>query len=232
MRPFNVKLLCCIGLLVGLGIIIGCGSDGDLLDQAGTRYSAYAVPNDNGEDTQEIDVWQDVCDTNGTYEDFLPFDVSVVITTDTTAVDFYIESYDVSFRPNEGTYCEESTPGCDYVDLFASELPTLTGTVLNPRHYNYSSPRILKNSTVTLSGLLVWTQGDKAFYGETLLNNPLLGEEVTNYLTGAGLGYYEARTADFTYDMQVILNCKTVENEDFSITTPWTPVHFANFDNC
>ena len=229
MRPFNVMLVCCIGLLIGLAAIIGCGSGGDLLDEPGTRYNAYAVPQDGDEDTQEIDVWQGDC--NGTPEDFWPFDVKIVIEADSTAADFTVVSYDVYFRPNEGTYCDADTViGCDSQDLSAAELPVLTGTVLNPRHFTNSDPVIQSGNVLTLDGLLVWTQGDKYFYGNTAINvDPLNG----NYVAIDGITVIEKRvTADLTYDMQVVLHCRSAENEDFTITTPWTPVHFADFNNC
>lgn len=230
MRPFHVMLLSCIGLLIGFGILIGCGSSGDLLDVTGTQYSAYASPQDNGKETSEIDVWQDDC--NGTIEDFSPFQAQVIITSESTAADFYVESYDVNFRRNEGTYCEANSSGidCTWEDLFAAELPPLTGTVLNPRHYNYSSPIISAGGSVTLSGMLIWTQGDKVYYADTVLNvAPLDGSYISSI---DGLTKLERWYADFTYDMQIVLHCKTVENEDFTITTPWTPVHFSDFDNC
>jgi len=233
MRPFNVKLLCCIGLLTGLAIVMGCGSGGDLLDETATRYSAYATPQDTGGDTQEIDVIQDDC--NGTAEDFLPFDVKITVTTDSTAASFYVNSYDVYLRPNEGTYCEQDTPatGCIMEDLTAAELPPLTGTVLNPRHFSYSSPLIQKNQIISLDGLLVWTQCDKDYFVYTVLGtDPMYIEEITDPTTGLGIGIFENQTIDFTYDMQVVLHCTTIEGEDFTIVTPWTPVHFSDFDNC
>ena len=109
MRPFNVMLVCCIGLLIGLATIIGCGSGDDLLDEPGTRYNAYAIPQDADEDTQEIDVWSSDC--NGTAEGLTPFSVKIIIEADSTASNFTVPTYDVYFRPNEGTYCEESVAG-------------------------------------------------------------------------------------------------------------------------
>ena len=86
--------------------------------------------------------------------------------------------------------------------------------------------------TLTLDGLLVWTQGDKLFYATTVLAVEPLGQEITDPDTGLGLGIFEEETSDYTYDMQVVLHCRTDDGEEFTITTPWTPVHFANFDNC
>lgn len=72
MRPFNVKLWGCIGLLAGLAIILGCGSGTDLLDEVGYRYQiSVASVEDRNVATSDIDVFQ-TCDdvvTNGTEDE-------------------------------------------------------------------------------------------------------------------------------------------------------------------
>jgi hypothetical protein len=235
MRPLNVKLWGCIGLLAGFVILFGCSSSNDLLDQTGTQYSAYAIPQDqDGEDVQEIDVWSHACDTDD--ESIYPFDVKIVVTTSENTADFYIESYDVNFRPNTGVYCEDNFPaacGCTEEDLTAAQMPDLTGTVLNPKSYSYSSPVIKPSTTTTLGGLLVWTQGDKAYYAGTVLNAEPMTEPHT-YLDNSTCYEWgnERQTADLTYDLQVVLHCRTVENVEVTITTPWTPVHFLDVDTC
>jgi hypothetical protein len=232
MRPFNVKLWGCIVLLTGFVAVLGCGAGNDLLDEAGTQYSAYVVSQDqDGEDTQEIDVWSHACDTDS--ETIYPMGAKVVITTSTTAADFYVESYDVVFRPNSGTYCEEvAGVVCEYEPLTASQMPDLTGTILNPKQYSYSSPVIKKNTSTTLEGLLVWSQGDKFYYSDTVLPTVPQMDELILDSTETSTGVYEEETADLVYDMQIVLHGRTVENVDITITSPWTPVHFLDVDTC
>lgn len=233
MRPFNVKLIiCCIGLIAGIVVaVMGCGSGGDLLDEVGTQYNAYAIPQENAKDVQEIDVVFRDCDDNATTSDSetnYPLNVKVVIETDKNAAPFYIERYDVNFRANHGTYLEM---GDQYQDLTAAEMPSLSGTILNPVSYEYSSQVIQANSTVTLSGLLVWANGDKVYYLNNVLHNyALFGELVL--ITPGGYYFYEEDFADLVYDMQVTLHCVTGDDERFTITTPWTPIHFLDVDQC
>lgn len=222
MRPNGNKLISAIGLLVTLSLLIGCGSGNDLLDQEETRYSAYAQPFDGGEEsTNEIDVVQDVCDTETdattgvvtiTYEPFLPFDVNVIVESDLdSGAEFIVESYEVSLRANHGSYLNVAT----WVTIAAAAMPGLTDTDLNPLSYSTSSPVITPGSTVTLD-LPVWSQGDKVAYGFVVLS--AIGTSVGN--------------TDFFYDVRVVLHCRNIEDDVFQITTPWTPVHFSNFDNC
>jgi hypothetical protein len=230
MRPFNVKLMGCIGLLIVLAIIAGCGSSGDLLDETGTKYNAYVLPQDgySDETKYEVDVFSHLCDS-GDYESLFAAYVQVIIEADDTDPDFYVKSYDIILQPNHGTYYEAdgSDPrGYTVEDLTASEMPDFAGTVLNPLHYSYSSPLITGGSTVTLTQLLLWSHGDKEYYTGTVLNTAPFGDELINGTT------YEEQTTDFVYDVQVVLHCMSVENKEFTITTPQTPFHFLDVETC
>jgi hypothetical protein len=200
--------------MVTLSIFIGCGSS-DLLEESPTRYSAYALPFDGGDDsTNEIDVVQSICEDEP--EPYYPFDVNVVIETDSDSEnnsgnEFYVESYDVTLRTNHGSYYD----GSSWVTLAAAEMPDLTDTDLNPLHYPTSSTVIEPDTVVTLD-LQVWGQGDKEAYADKV-------EEVIGVYIG---------NSDFFYDVRVVLNCRNLEDNTFELTTPWTTVHFSNFDKC
>jgi hypothetical protein len=211
-----MKLIGIIGLLVILSVAMGCGSS-DLLDEVATQYSAAIYPVDNDEQRQDIDVVQDLCGTTTDedtgevtydYEEFSPFDVDVVIESDDdSSAAFYVESYTVRFRPNHGSVGDEQKT--------SAQMPDLTGTTLNPITYSISSGLIEPGSSTTLSGWLVWTQGDKVVYAGIVAD-----------LFGTVSGTFLA------YDFQIVLHCRTSGDETFEITTPWTPVQFSNFDNC
>ena len=234
MRPNGKKLISAIGLMVTLSIFIGCGSGSDLLDEEETRYNAVALPFDGTQDsTNEIDVPPLItdCDGNGTADDpeegLFPFDIQVIIDSDVdSGADFRVESYDVTLRPNHGAYTEFGSPDV-IVSLDASQIPALTGTAINPLSYSISSP-VIKPGIQTTLDLLIWSQGDKSVYVQIVDDMPIMDETIT---VGA-FTIYEWETADFVYDVQVVLHCRTLENDTFTITTPWTPVHFANFNRC
>jgi hypothetical protein len=235
MRPFNVKLMGCIGLLIVLAIITACGSSGDLLDETGTKYNAYVLPQDGYSDQTkyEVDVFSHLCDS-GDYEGIYATYVKVVVEADTTDPDFYVRSYDVTLQANHGTYREANgadARGYTVEDLTESEMPDFAGTVLNPLHYTYSSPLITGGSTVELTQLLLWSHGDKDYYTGTVLNVAPYGDETVSD-TVFSITYSEESTTDFVYDVQVVLHCVTVENVEFTITTPWTPFHFLDVDTC
>lgn len=212
MRPISIKLMGIIGLVVTLFIFTGCSESTDVLDEMVTRYHGVASSVDGDSSTDEIDVWQNPdCDGDPTTPDaepFYSFNAQVVIDSDSTGAEFRVESYSVSLRPNHGSNNGSEVP--------SSQMPLLTGTTLNPISANTSSPLVTPGGSVTLN-LLIWTQGDKEVY--TTIVEALPG--VTSVLA-----------TDFWYDIQVVLNCRTVEDSTFQITTPWTPVHFAGFDNC
>ncbi len=244
MRRFKLKFTGLIGFLAVLALFIGCGGDSDLFDEAPTRYSAQAIPKDGDDDTQEIDVFFNDCDGNLSTPDDVetnfPFDVKIIVEADDTAAKFRIEGYEVRFRRNHGDYFEvdDGDPQLGvWEDLTADEMPALTGTVLNPASYNYTSPIINPGDTLTIDGLLVWSQGDKIYYAQTVLGSFSLFLEDYVVVLDPGppvvsITYSEAGTTDLVYDFQVILNCRTLEDQEFDITTPWTPVHFADFNKC
>lgn len=233
MGQFNIKKFLCLGLIAVMVLAFaGCGSSGDLLEETGTRYTAYAVPQSEDEDIQEIDVvFRDCNDdqTDPSFESNYPFEVKVVIEASATAASFYVESYDVRFRRNHGSYYESST--LSWEDLAADEMPDLTGTVLNPLSYSYSTNRIDPSTSIELEGMLVWSNIDKLYYLNTVIGGTEPFGELVE-VTPGGYARYEEDYSDLVYDMQIILHCHTIENETFTITTPWTPVHFLDVDGC
>jgi len=109
MRPFNVKLLGCIGLiLISAMVIHGCGSGNDLLDEVGGRYVFDLELADGGEDAvHQIDLVQILdCDADGTADD--PEDpltdvigtISVEVVDDAPGVTML--SYVVNYYPTPG----------------------------------------------------------------------------------------------------------------------------------
>ena len=65
MRPFNVKLCGCIGSLILMLIISGCGSGNDLLDEVGGRTTYDLTLGDGGDDdVLQVDISQ-ITDCNG-----------------------------------------------------------------------------------------------------------------------------------------------------------------------
>ena len=121
MRPFNVKLFCCIGFLAGLMIFMGCGSSGDLLDEVGQRYTATIQTEDFADiNNLAIDVAQDDCDMNATttddWEDYGPTIVNVEIGVSTDAPGITLQSYTIQYipRPSEdGTGTIVTPPALD-----------------------------------------------------------------------------------------------------------------------
>lgn len=214
MRLFTLLVVTCVtGLLVGLSIFTGCsgGSDG-LFDEVATKYNAVASPRDGVTVTDDIDVVRNLdCDGDPATDDpepFWDFSAEVTIDNDATGSEFRVESYTVNFRPNHGS--------CFAVSYNAGDMTDLTSTALNPINHNYGSPVIPPDSSLTVY-LAVWSHGDKDVYDAQI-----------DALIGAG-AYLDA---DFTYDMQIVLYCRFADDETFQITTPWTPVHFTNIDNC
>jgi hypothetical protein len=215
MRPISIKLMSIIGLMVTLLLFVGCGGGGDLLDEVGNRYHGTAIPKDNDDTTRDIDVvWNTNCDNDATTidpEPYTGFIVSVTIESDTTAVTgdtFNVESYTVSFRPNHGSYYATG--------VVAADMPDLIGSTLNPIRHNTSLLVEPGTSGDTIE-LPVWTVGDKDVYGAIVSSMPAF-DDVGNTV--------------FVYDIQVVLNCRTADDETFTITTPWTPLNFAGYNNC
>ena len=97
MRPFNVKLLCCIGLLAGLAVVIGCGAGGDLLDETGQRYTANIAIQELDEETLSVDVIQDFCDTD--VEDYGPASAAVNFAVDVNAPGITLQNYTIEYIP-------------------------------------------------------------------------------------------------------------------------------------
>lgn len=219
MRPISTKLMRIIGLMVTLLIFVGCSGGGDLLDEVGNRYHATILPIDNEEPTYDIDVvWDTDCDNDATTVDpepFTDFILQMTIESDTTVDSgdiFNVESYTVTLRPNRGAY----TTGGSTSGVVAADMPDLVGTTINPIRQNISL-LVEPGTDGDTIDLLAWTQGDKFTYGTIVASMP---------------SFTSVAATDFVYDVQVVLNCRTADDETFTITTPWTPVNFSGFDNC
>jgi hypothetical protein len=114
MRPFNVKLLGCIGLiLISAMVIHGCGSGNDLLDEVGGRNVFELVLSDAGEEgSHEIDIVQNPdCDgdlTTSDPEDFTELDGIITVTVAADAPGLTLLSYVVHYH---------AVPGVDTVGV-------------------------------------------------------------------------------------------------------------------
>lgn len=97
MRSFNVTLCCCIGLLAGLAIFTGCGSDTDLLDETGQRYTANIAIQDLNAETLTVDVIQDFCDSEA--EDYGPASAAVDFAVDPNAPGITLTGYTLEYIP-------------------------------------------------------------------------------------------------------------------------------------
>jgi hypothetical protein len=106
MRPFNVKLWSCIGLLIGFligsAIIIGCGSGNDLLDEVGGRTVVDLSLSDAGNSgVHEIDIVQNLdCDgdpTTNDPEDFFEVTGTITVTVADDAPGLTMLSYVVNY---------------------------------------------------------------------------------------------------------------------------------------
>lgn len=199
-----------IGLMVTLLIFVGCGSGSDLLDEPTNRYHGSVVTEDNGTSTTNIDVVQTLdCDGDVSTVDpepFTLFDIQVTVESDSTGDIFNVESYTVTFRPNHG-----SSAG---VAIAQADMPVLGGT-LNPIRHSISL--LVNPGTTATIELPVWTAFDKDVYTNTIAASP----SVTN-----------VATTSLSYDIQVVLNCRTSDDETFRIITPWAPLDFGNYNNC
>ena len=98
MRPFNVKLLCCMGLFCS-AIILGCGSGGDLLDEPGQRYTANIAIKDLDEETISVDVIQSMCDSEP--EEYYPASAAVEFAVDANAPGITLTGYTLEYFPLE-----------------------------------------------------------------------------------------------------------------------------------
>jgi hypothetical protein len=98
MRPFNVKLWGCIGIICVVAMIFGCGG-GDLLDENGQRYSASISIKDLDEETLTVDVIQSYCDSD--VEDFGDATASVQIAVSPDALGITLKSYVIEYIPLE-----------------------------------------------------------------------------------------------------------------------------------
>jgi hypothetical protein len=106
MRPFNVKLLGCIGLFMVLAMLInGCGSGNDLLDEVGGRTTFDMELLDGDEDNvQQIDVSEiQDCNGDGTLDDpedpLTPVLGEIIVTVASDSPGLSLLSYVVNYIP-------------------------------------------------------------------------------------------------------------------------------------
>lgn len=131
MRPFNVKLLGCIGLFMVFTMIIGgCGSGNDLLDPVGQRYTASIEIEDFSGLDLAVDIAQDDCDMDATttddWEDYGTAIANVTIAVAANAPGITLQSYAIEYIPllsPNGTTTEMPTdledplPGVYNIDI-------------------------------------------------------------------------------------------------------------------
>jgi hypothetical protein len=131
MRPLNVKLFCCIGLLLSIAMVVGCGSSDGPLDEVGQRYTAIITIDDGfTEGDQAVDIAMDDCDMNATtnddWEDFGPAIANVKIAVSSDAPGITLQSYSIQYialpSPNSVTIetptdLEDPLPGYFNIDI-------------------------------------------------------------------------------------------------------------------
>ena len=98
MRSFNVKLWGCIGIICVMAMIIGCGG-GDLMDETGQRYTASVAIQDLGENTLNIDVIQNFCDSDP--EDYGDVSAEVSVGVSADALGITLQGYTIEYIPLE-----------------------------------------------------------------------------------------------------------------------------------
>jgi hypothetical protein len=222
MRSFNVKLLCCIGLLAGLAMIIGCGSGGDLLDEVGFRYSASVVTVlDGDEETSNLDFQSDDCDGNiSTIDDdtnVYTWTMEVSVTSQTSTAQLRVNSFTVTLIPLDGLYLDDAT--LDYTPMTPITLPAQLGNLT----YQYNTPLLLAAGSMSFTMPILWSPQDKFYYLDLLEEAPP---------TGAGLSATEALNSENSYTVRVVLHCSDSENSDFDITLPDTTISLWDVWRC
>lgn len=145
MRPFNVKLLGCIGLFTIFTMIIGgCGSGNDLLDPVGQRYTASIEIQDFAEFDLAVDAVQDNCEMDATadddWEDFGPAIANVTVAVDSDAPGITLQSYTIEYIPQlspNGTTTEmppaleDPLPGAYNIDIASGNSATFSLTCVS-----------------------------------------------------------------------------------------------------
>ncbi len=224
MRPGAKKLIFpFILVLVGLWIS-GCGSN-DLLDEERIRYSVYLQPQNNDEDTDDIDVVPNDCD--GEAETFQDWGSEVTITSDLKTATLKITSYEVWFVPIRGVYATDYRTGNETFVNFTP--PPDLPSPLNGVHRQFTQPKVMANGTLTFE-ILIWPAELKLYYvynflqdqqglnGVVLTDNPLVT-------------FSEAEASSFEYDYRVILHGENSEGQDITLEAYGTVV-FADYNNC
>ena len=100
MRPFNVKLWGCIGIMCVVAMIIGCGG-GDLLDETTQRYSATISVKDLDEDTLTVDAVRNYCGQSNTPEEFGDATASITVNVAKDALGVILKNYVLEYIPLE-----------------------------------------------------------------------------------------------------------------------------------
>lgn len=224
MRPISIKLMSIIGLMVTLFIFAGCGNS-DLLDEEELRYSLAVESSDVDELTDEIDVVRADCDDDGGATGLLfPFEAEVTVSSyvsdlsesdGSPPAEFVVESYEYYLDPVSGSYFA----GGEEILVTKDVMPNLNAegfTSSTRGRRGTSSSVVTPGSSVTLD-LAIWSAGDKDAY-LTLLSN-------FDLLTNAGAA---AAGALFSYDLRVVVHCRSNEDNDFTIEGS-TPVFFGNY---
>lgn len=221
-----------IGLLVmllGAVLVMGCG-DADPLDELPLRYTVSMSTTDLGEATRDVDVVQDVCDSDA--EDFGDFGAIVTIVADEDTADLIVYGYTVTFTPRTGTYAEsdEATPSVVTWTNFTPPPALSPYTNLSPIVHNYNTPLVMQNGILEDIPLLMWDPAAKYFYVYTVLQTDYGLNGI--FYDGLGVAYaIEAETIGVTYDYRVVFHCHDSEDGNFDLEA-WEVVNLSNRDNC
>jgi hypothetical protein len=216
MRRNVFSIIMILVLFLGL---FGCGSGNDLLEEGRIRYSVSVTPNDNGEDTQNIDVVQNLCDNET--EEFMDFSTKVTIVADNNTAALKVTGYSVSFYPVRGVYYTSFNP----IEMEDFTPPPELPSPLNDIRHTFTQPKVMQNGSLTFESV-VWPADVKRYYVNEFLRDTIGLDGILN----AG-GYTEADSASFEYDYRVKLYCTDSEDNDFTLDAFGTVV-LADYNNC
>jgi hypothetical protein len=207
MRPFNVKLLCWIGLLACFAFVMGCGS-GDLLDTIAFQYSASMVPMDGDTLTDDIDIYQSTC-ASGT-ESFYDLSARVTVETDSTASSIRINRYVVYVTPLHGVYSPDA--GASYIAYDPPELsPALTSLT-------YLDDQVVIDSNGKLQfDMLIWPHAYKLSFRNEIsaVVGSALNAIYSDSVYSVHVDFYATDTEnnqDVTFEADMSINLLAVSN--------------------
>ena len=219
MRPFNVKLVCCIGLfIVAATIIIGCGSGSDLLDEVGYRYTAHVTTVIDGEEeTSNLDIGADDCDLNASTPDddtlVYSWTIALMVEADENTPDLRVNGFTVTLTPIDGLYEDDATG--DMIPMTPITMPAQLGNLT----YQYTTPLLMQNGSIEFTMPILWSPQDKFYYLDLL-------EDM------AGLSPTEALRSENSYTVHIVLHCSDKENNTFDVPVPDTTVSFWDVWRC